>query len=401
MKFSLKAVLLLLSFCVFIGPASGQLATSRTIINDDKTAVIHLNFPTAVKGDLYLFTVFNGVYLYFTDHGKSLSTLATPFAKNGTFNGSIKALELASTGIPPNQYPLYLLITKPDTDPFNYTNWVDGFASLHKLKLTFGIPGNLAGDADNDGFADNDPNHDGYPDNLQTIRCELTNTNNGSNLACIPPITSANIALNSLNNSAASKADIYLAAISNGQPAFIINQANKLSIQALPAPFQTNVDSLTKMSEITLSNSDLLPAGEYTGYQIVTYNNTNVLNFNNWLGGLEAVNAFKISIIKPAALSSLANANANNCSNGATECLPQLPASIIPAKVSLNGKDLFNSKCAGCHGTNPAANQNHILDAKDYKEISEAIDKNKGNMIILKGTTENELKAIADYVKSF
>lgn len=79
------------------------------------------------------------------------------------------------------------------------------------------------------------------------------------------------------------------------------------------------------------------------------------------------------------------------------------------------GKELFVSRCQGCHGADGKGNQTMAkalqanipdLTSKDVakvpaKEILEVLSKGKGKMPPATGLSEKELKELADYVKGF
>ncbi|MGI9134772.1 MAG: c-type cytochrome, partial [Rhodoferax sp.] len=52
-----------------------------------------------------------------------------------------------------------------------------------------------------------------------------------------------------------------------------------------------------------------------------------------------------------------------------------------PTPAELNGKTRYAQSCAGCHGSNPALNQNKILNGANAPSvILNAITKNMGGM---------------------
>ncbi|MCX7087508.1 MAG: c-type cytochrome [Methylococcales bacterium] len=59
--------------------------------------------------------------------------------------------------------------------------------------------------------------------------------------------------------------------------------------------------------------------------------------------------------------------------------------------------------CSSCHGSNPKANSDHVLQGKDAGTIRDAIQKNKGGkMGILKDRINDAaIEAIAAYLRTF
>ena len=165
-KFNMKPLVIALGLGVISLSASAHLASTRTVLNSTDSAVVTVNFAQPVSGDLYLATNVNGALVFFADQGKALTNKVLPFKSNGVFEGSLKVLDVSALGIPPNQYPLYEVVTAPGADPLNFNNWIGGLGGLHKLNFTIGLPVAVSNDRNGDGFSDDDNDHDGYRDGV-------------------------------------------------------------------------------------------------------------------------------------------------------------------------------------------------------------------------------------------
>ncbi len=168
---NLKSLLIAAGMSALSASVFADLSTNKTVVNSaNGNAIITVNFPAPVHGDLYLATVVNGEYLFFSNQGRTVSKTVAPFQSDSDFNSAINVLEVSSAGIPANTYPFYQVVTVAHSDPLNFNNWIGGLGGLHKLNFTIGVPNATAGDSNNDGFIDNDYDHDGYADTAN-IKC--------------------------------------------------------------------------------------------------------------------------------------------------------------------------------------------------------------------------------------
>lgn len=164
-KFKLKPLIVAVTLSVASFGVAAHLSTSRAVLaQPTDSTVISVNFKPAVSGDLYLATVVNGKLVFFADQGKVLSDTPKPFQKNGVFDGKLDVLNVNALGIPAANYPLYEVVTTPNGDVLNFSNWVGGLGGLHRMNISIGLPAAVTGDYDDDGFADDDSDHDGYHD---------------------------------------------------------------------------------------------------------------------------------------------------------------------------------------------------------------------------------------------
>jgi hypothetical protein len=160
-KFAIATALTLLSSNTF-----AELVTSRAVVSNDGNERITatVRFHTAVNGDLYIATQVNGELLFLADEGSFFTTDIRPFRPNSHFSEDIQALNISGRGIAPGRYPLYQVVTQPGSDPLNFQNWIGGLSGLSTINFNIGLPVNVTGDFDHNGFSDDDKNHDGFHD---------------------------------------------------------------------------------------------------------------------------------------------------------------------------------------------------------------------------------------------
>lgn len=132
--------------------------------------------------------------------------------------------------------------------------------------------------------------------------------------------------------------------------------------------------------EMTVLNlpASVVPAGTYVLYEVVAKAGSNVLDANNWIGGFSGLSQLTMNI---------------NLNNNVT---------INKDNASV-GKELYKSlTCASsvCHGSNPLLNKNNVLKGTTLAEIKSAIRKNPTDMAFLSATSDEDLQAVADYIKS-
>lgn len=137
----LKYFLVLIALSLIGVNASAHLSADKTVINKNTgKAIVSVNFITPVTGDLYLAVSINGQLLFYADSGKTVSIKVVPFLRNANFKDAIQALTVSSEGVPPGVYSLYQVITRPDTDPLDFKNWIGGLAGLSTLNLSINLP---------------------------------------------------------------------------------------------------------------------------------------------------------------------------------------------------------------------------------------------------------------------
>ncbi len=143
----------------------GVLSAEKAVVSlDHDQLVLNIDFKTPVSGDLYLFTEANGERIYLLADG-NLSADPVPHTADSTFSGKFEVYSLTTfPGLAPRIYPVYSVVTKPGGNPTDVRDWVDGVTTLNKVGIQLGLPPEISGDFDGDGFADSDRNHDGFFD---------------------------------------------------------------------------------------------------------------------------------------------------------------------------------------------------------------------------------------------
>lgn len=105
-------------------------------INGDRVVAV-VRFPSPVVGDLYLATEIAG-NLWFISPGPTginLSLTPTAYQKNSAFNADMTVLDISTVGIAPGFYPLYQVVTLPDANPLEVSNWIGGVGGLGKVEF--------------------------------------------------------------------------------------------------------------------------------------------------------------------------------------------------------------------------------------------------------------------------
>ena len=146
--------------------AFADLSTDRAVVRNDGNERINatVKFQIPVNGDLYIATLVNGKLLFLADEGKLFTPDIVPFRSNSHFSEDIDALDISGQGIDPGLYPLYQVVVEPGSDPLNFLNWVGGLDGLSTINFNIGLPVDLTGDFDDNGFFDDDSNHDTFHD---------------------------------------------------------------------------------------------------------------------------------------------------------------------------------------------------------------------------------------------
>lgn len=63
-----------------------------------------------------------------------------------------------------------------------------------------------------------------------------------------------------------------------------------------------------------------------------------------------------------------------------------------------DGRSLYATNCASCHGSNPRSNHSGIMRGSNSQEILSAIQRNKGGMSYLSALAGSEISAIAAWI---
>jgi len=161
---SKRLLLFFLLTAVAMPTWSGELYTPQTVLeSDNEQLVAKAKFDDPEAGDLYLATILGGK-LWFLIQGPSLTESIVPFIANDTFQGEYPLFSIEAGVLPAGNYPLYQVVTQPNSDPLNSDNWVGGSEGLNLLNFSLGLPKARHGDFNGDGFANDDRNRDGFAD---------------------------------------------------------------------------------------------------------------------------------------------------------------------------------------------------------------------------------------------
>ncbi|MEQ1638817.1 MAG: c-type cytochrome [Methylococcales bacterium] len=242
--------------------------------------------------------------------------------------------------------------------------------------------------------------------------------------------------------------DLYLATPLNGRLHFFADNGTKLVTTVLP--FTANASFAGDRVLMKIAREGI-PPDEYSLFQVITAPGKDPLDGNNWLGGLSELK-FRINLPdevytpfsptvatvptpeptipdtsfspEPTSVPTstpTSSPDADNCTAEKEDisgkesdaddekneketgnCSSTPTPTPTPTPVSLDGKGLYNNNCSssGCHGTNAKANRYNVLKGKNPDSVRDAINKNKGNMGLLKNITDADLQAIADYFKT-
>jgi hypothetical protein len=122
---------------------SSELYTPQPVLqNDEDKIVAKVRFEQPQSGDLYLATIIDAQLWFITKKGEGITLTASPnpFKANETFEGEYSLLSLDGKGLPPGNYPLYQIVTQPNTNPLDEKNWIGGPNGLNFLSFTLGLP---------------------------------------------------------------------------------------------------------------------------------------------------------------------------------------------------------------------------------------------------------------------
>jgi len=161
-KFKMMAVVI--GYSTITNIAVAGLQTERAVVNDPtQNIAASVQFPTPVKGDLYIATKVGKQYLFLNKAGQ-FTPETSPFSQATEYSGKVPLFNIPAKGSAPGRYPLYQVVTNPGSNPLDFNNWVGGLGGLSTMNFTIGLPPEQSGDFNNDGFADNDLNKDGFYD---------------------------------------------------------------------------------------------------------------------------------------------------------------------------------------------------------------------------------------------
>ena len=118
---------------------SSELSSPQTVLHGDKEKVVAtMAFPTSETGDVYVATKIGSQWLFLSQEAGWM-TYPTPFLKNSLLQGEYPLFSVDAGLLSPGNYPLYQVVTKPNTDPFNQENWIGGTAGLNFLSFSVGL----------------------------------------------------------------------------------------------------------------------------------------------------------------------------------------------------------------------------------------------------------------------
>ena len=159
--------------------------------------------------------------------------------------------------------------------------------------------------------------------------------------------------------------DLYLATVFNEQLIFFTAN-DTVSLQPLPLRANETFEQPMQVLSIT---SNGIPSSVYTLFQVVTLPGADPLDSANWIGGLSLL-ALSINLPTPA-------------------------KSGQALYVSLTCSDSV------CHTANPKKNINKVLNGTSLPAIRLSIKNNPITMGRFAGSSDADLQAIADYLKTF
>jgi cytochrome c553 len=214
-----------------------------------------------------------------------------------------------------------------------------------------------------------------------------------------------------LNFTQSATGDIYLAYRINGDGAYyFITKDTGIVTEPLAYDSITSYSGVFPLPEFDTLN---LPSGRYQLYQVLAISGANVLDINNWVGGIGGLNSLNFTIGAASADGDLNNdgwfdddlnhdgfhdddldRNGFHDDDLNKDGYHDVAASVTRGKVT------YDKECASCHGTNPKNNRDGILSASNAAATSSAISRNKGGMGYLSYLSSTDLQDIADYINS-
>jgi hypothetical protein len=161
---TLKKLSLAISLCTLsLSAWSGELQTRKAVLGDNDEVSAEVIFNTPETGDMYLAAMMNGQPLFLSQEA-GWTELPKPFIANDTFEGEYPLFSVSARLLTPGTYRLYQVVTVPQGNPFNVSDWIGGFAGLNSINFSVGLQREVHGDHDGDGFADDDLDRDGFHD---------------------------------------------------------------------------------------------------------------------------------------------------------------------------------------------------------------------------------------------
>ncbi|MDM8560031.1 hypothetical protein [Candidatus Parabeggiatoa sp. HSG14] len=124
---------------------SSELYTGQAVMHNDSDEIMAtVKFETPETGDMYVATIVNSKLLFLNQENSWTETIA-PFKVNETFQGEYPLFAASAEILPPGNYPLYQLITKPNAKLFkedgslNVDDWIGGEDGLNFLSFSVGV----------------------------------------------------------------------------------------------------------------------------------------------------------------------------------------------------------------------------------------------------------------------
>lgn len=158
----LKSIVAVIALSVASNASFADLNTPKAVLNTvNDRLVVSSSFVTPVSGDLYLATIVGGKLIFLINNGQQASYDAAPFATNQTYQEPRILFDMSTAGIPAGRYPFYQVVTKTGMSLFDQANWMGGVSLINFM---VGLPVEVSGDFNQDGFADDDSSRNGFYD---------------------------------------------------------------------------------------------------------------------------------------------------------------------------------------------------------------------------------------------
>jgi len=134
-----NVMLAIVLLAVSLSSWSSELYTGQAVMHNDSDEIMAtVKFDTPETGDMYVATIVNSKLLFLNQENSWTETIA-PFKVNETFQGEYPLFAASAWILPPGNYPLYQLITKPNAklfkedDSLNVGDWIGGEDGLNFL----------------------------------------------------------------------------------------------------------------------------------------------------------------------------------------------------------------------------------------------------------------------------
>ena len=265
-----------------------------------------------------------------------LSEKVEPKNKAQYFEGIYPLLDTPASALTPGVYPLYQVLTRTDGNPYNQTDWIGNIAQMN---FTVKMPDDVGRDYNRDGFPDDDLSHTGFHDDKIKTGNSTVNTAPVSNKVENTSEKPNEVKTGSENHSENNNE------VENG------SENHNSTPVTQPAVTPTSVTTPTP----TVTPTPVTPTPEPT-------------------------------VTTPVVSTDPVT----------TTPVVTTPTVTTPAvSNTAAGQSLFNTSCSGCHGS-PAG----IRSAASATTTRNAINSNRGGMGMLKGMSDADLAAIANYVQS-